>query len=669
MKHGDQSNQSKSAKQVANARAYRRAALFTMVALVAIIPFLFNACSNQGFTIATKFKTTGALNVASSSTGNTAPKLALTPAGITSKYKSPQFHSAVWTGSKLVVFGGLILGVPTNTGYIYDPIQFTFEPISQSGAPSARYGHSAVWTGSEMILFGGATISGGSVSTLADAYSFDPNRNLWSKINLTNAPTARVNHSAALVGRKMVIYGGASRGANGWTALSDGYVFNISNRAWSKINSTGSPGPLTGHSAVSSGYAAIIFGGGKFSSGNLIATNNIFVYTPDKDTWTKITPANQGPSARMFHAAVWTDALSMAIFGGASKTTNNGKSIIAADGAPAYSFDFLSLKWTELPTQNLPSGRIGLTANWVRGSDIFGGAAFLWGGGSGLTEHQLSAVSKEKRRYGLFGPIGDFIGGQLVKGGELVGGALGGLVGYEQAGQLIGGALASAATGYAGLGPGPAGPWGAAAGVANYAMKNADSWAPPELAQALKTASDALDPVAKTYDTLNNIYQATNPGGDLKKDATDAAKSAWDTVTGQKTETKDDGAPPLNEQQLQAVNDQVQNQNTANNDNSVNTGGTANTDQPIAASNNSPEAVGTAISPTDPQPPVSDNIQDASGTAPRSQPTDTSGPGTTPDAGGPGTQDTGGGTPTQDAGGSGSFDPGGGFSGGYSSGD
>jgi hypothetical protein len=47
--------------------------------------------------------------------------------------------------------------------------------VTSAGAPVARFSHTAVWTGSEMIVFGGSGING----TLNDAYSYTPTRVLY----------------------------------------------------------------------------------------------------------------------------------------------------------------------------------------------------------------------------------------------------------------------------------------------------------------------------------------------------------------------------------------------------------------------------------------------------------------------------------------------------------
>lgn len=48
---------------------------------------------------------------------------------------------------------------PTSTGAQYDPVADRWSATSTSGASPTR-GHTAVWTGSEMIVFGGFSLNG-----------------------------------------------------------------------------------------------------------------------------------------------------------------------------------------------------------------------------------------------------------------------------------------------------------------------------------------------------------------------------------------------------------------------------------------------------------------------------------------------------------------------------
>jgi hypothetical protein len=84
-------------------------------------------------------------------------------------------HSMVWTGREAVVFGGGYFQdaewVELSNGGRYDPATGTWTPIPADGAPSPRAWHSAVWTGKGMVVWGGQIVEGiapGLESFLAD---------------------------------------------------------------------------------------------------------------------------------------------------------------------------------------------------------------------------------------------------------------------------------------------------------------------------------------------------------------------------------------------------------------------------------------------------------------------------------------------------------------------
>jgi hypothetical protein len=64
------------------------------------------------------------------------------------------YHTAVWTGSRMIVWGGFGGGY-LNDGGQYDPVGNAWTPTTLTGAPSARVYHTAVWTSSRMIVWGG----------------------------------------------------------------------------------------------------------------------------------------------------------------------------------------------------------------------------------------------------------------------------------------------------------------------------------------------------------------------------------------------------------------------------------------------------------------------------------------------------------------------------------
>ncbi len=113
-------------------------------------------------------------------------------------------HTAVWTGSEMITWGGLGQGDPFNTGGIYNPSTDSWAATSTTGAPDGRFDHTAVWTGSEMIVWGGDYY--GPLSNTGGRYN--PGADTWTATSMTNAPDARSLHTAVWTGSEMIVWGG-----------------------------------------------------------------------------------------------------------------------------------------------------------------------------------------------------------------------------------------------------------------------------------------------------------------------------------------------------------------------------------------------------------------------------------------------------------------------------
>ena len=87
-------------------------------------------------------------------------------------------HTAVWTGSEMIIWGGTVDFLPyfTNTGGRYDPATDTWTATSTTNAPFARSGHTAMWTGTQMIVWGG--IFGDFFFNTGGKY--DPTTDTWT---------------------------------------------------------------------------------------------------------------------------------------------------------------------------------------------------------------------------------------------------------------------------------------------------------------------------------------------------------------------------------------------------------------------------------------------------------------------------------------------------------
>lgn len=143
---------------------------------------------------------------------------------------SPRWgHAAVWTGSKIILWGGK--SGPNaidhySDGVIFDPVTRAFQPMSNQNAPSARAHAAVVWTGTKMIVWGGYD----SADSFADGAAYDPANNTWETLP-TSSLGKRGWPMAAWSGSRFVVFGGLSQvdgaalpfgSSNTWSTISTG---------------------------------------------------------------------------------------------------------------------------------------------------------------------------------------------------------------------------------------------------------------------------------------------------------------------------------------------------------------------------------------------------------------------------------------------------------------
>jgi N-acetylneuraminic acid mutarotase len=269
-------------------------------------------------------------------------------------------HTAVWTGSKMVVWGGSVDGgARTNTGGIYDPATDTWTATSTAGAPTARSGHTAVWTGSKMIVWGGATYQGSAGGI------FDPAMDTWTPTSTAGAPTDREGHTAVWTGSRMIVWGGLSLGD--FEYLNSGGIYDPATEMWMAMSTVGAPSARSRHTAVWTGSVMIVWGGND-SGGAAVSTGGI--YDPATDTWTD-TSAAGAPSRRASHTAVWTGSR-MVVWGGwvFDPPYSSYPSFPNTGGI----YDPGADTWTATSTAGAATARAWHTATWT------GSKMIVWGG-------------------------------------------------------------------------------------------------------------------------------------------------------------------------------------------------------------------------------------------------------------------------------------------------
>jgi hypothetical protein len=105
--------------------------------------------------------------------------------------------------------GLLALAVPPRAA-----AQGHWTATTRTGVPAARASHVAVWTGSRMLIWGG---TGTGYANAGGSY--DPAANAWTAITTTGAPTANGVQTAVWTGSRMIVWGGRESGST--TVVTD----------------------------------------------------------------------------------------------------------------------------------------------------------------------------------------------------------------------------------------------------------------------------------------------------------------------------------------------------------------------------------------------------------------------------------------------------------------
>jgi len=219
-----------------------------------------------------------------------------------------------WTGSRVFVWGissdspvGNCGGTQT-AGGLYDATADTWTTISSANAPSLRFGHTAVWTGSQAVVYGGQrrvwvpSVQSCGVELPADGARYDPITDSWSPMAVRPPSSNNQDLTAVWSGSQVLYYGG------GW-----GFRYDPAADQWLELYSNGPSNPGGGeHTAVWDGAEMIVWGGVQ-STPTLRGAR----YNPVTDAWTPTTNVN-APDLRSAHVAVWADDR-MLLWGGNSR--------------------------------------------------------------------------------------------------------------------------------------------------------------------------------------------------------------------------------------------------------------------------------------------------------------------------------------------------------------
>ena len=171
-------------------------------------------------------------------------------------------HRTVDTAHRMLVWGGSSgegqTGRYFSDGAIYSPADNAWTPMApypQTRESGARDTFSSVWTGEKMLVWGGYNRNETcNPCNLDDGAAYDLRNNSWQLMS-PSPLSGRGGHRAVWTGREMVVWGGFNT-----TELNDGATYNPESDTWVQLPQS----PLLtrqGQAMVWAGDRAIIWGG------------------------------------------------------------------------------------------------------------------------------------------------------------------------------------------------------------------------------------------------------------------------------------------------------------------------------------------------------------------------------------------------------------------------
>jgi N-acetylneuraminic acid mutarotase len=202
---------------------------------------------------------------------------------------SPRYgFSNIWTGTEFIAWGGAgPIFARLGTGGKYNPSTDTWTTISTSPL-NGRFGFAEAWTGTEMIIWGGHNSTS---LVMADGAKYNPSTDSWVRMSDTNRPTKRHAPVVTWTADKLFIASGFTNFQAG--LLQSASIYNNANDSWESVTQTGGPNPFRASAIFWSGKRIFIWGG-LDASGNYL--DDGYIYAPEEVTIPKVSNGS-----RTFH--------------------------------------------------------------------------------------------------------------------------------------------------------------------------------------------------------------------------------------------------------------------------------------------------------------------------------------------------------------------------------
>ncbi|XP_048570839.1 acyl-CoA-binding domain-containing protein 6-like isoform X1 [Triticum urartu] len=239
--------------------------------------------------------------------------------------------------------------------------------------PSPRFDHAAAMVGSKMIVFGGD--SGNHL--LDDTKILSLDKLTWDSVasKVRVSPGGRCaqfrpckGHCLVPWDKTVILVGGKTEPSSDRISV---WTFNTETEIWSHMEAKGDiPVARSGHTVTRAGPVLILFGGEDTKGKKL---HDLHMFDLKSLTWLPLNYKGAGPSPRSNHVAALYDDRILLIFGGQSKSKTLND---------VHALDFETMVWSRMRTHgHHPSPRAGCCGA------LCGTKWYIAGGGSKKRRH------------------------------------------------------------------------------------------------------------------------------------------------------------------------------------------------------------------------------------------------------------------------------------------
>ncbi|KAG1700315.1 hypothetical protein DVH05_012116 [Phytophthora capsici] len=213
-------------------------------------------------------------------------------------------------------------------------------------------GHSSVQYNDNIVVFGGqGPTSSGTTTRVSDVLFLTPSgdgnlRTTFQASTGTDGPSARMYHSAVIVGTRMIVFGGRASPAK---PLGDLYAMDLETKRWEHVAAQGvGPSPRWKHSSCSVGSVVYVHGGRDADH----VFGDLFSLDLDQNPprWRQI----ESPSVprRFDHIASVVNATKLVFWGGLSSLEGDINTDIKSSSSACSLFDTVSETWEHKSLEN-----------------------------------------------------------------------------------------------------------------------------------------------------------------------------------------------------------------------------------------------------------------------------------------------------------------------------